>query len=219
MKRLIIIAICLIASLNVGFGQLATDPNEGSWITQDSPGAFTLRWYGRAGRTYFIQTSVDLLGAWIYVNEIEAGQNLVIPYGFTSSNDKFFLRLKYSDIPTDDPQGDDFDGDGVSNAAELQAGLDPLNFSDTDSDGVSDDWEMFYFGNLSHLAGDIEDGGTLTNKEQAELGMNPLLNEAATAGVRKNYTYDLVGRLTGASGVAATIGYTLDEEGNIISAQ
>ena len=34
---------------------------------------------------------------------------------------------------------------------------------DTDQDGLPDDWEMRFFGNLDHLAGDDEDFDTLTN--------------------------------------------------------
>ena len=114
---------------------------------------------------------------------------------------------------------EDVDGDGVSNTDELQAGLDPFHRSDGDADGMWDDWEVFHFGNLNHQPGTIEDGGTLTNKEQAELGLNPLINEADLPALRANYTYDLVGRLTGASGVPSATGYTYDFEGNILSAQ
>lgn len=218
MNRATCTLLAALALTGAAFGQSASEPNEGSRLSRDAANTYTFSWRAHLARTYFIQTSPDLF-VWTYLNVIEPGQGLIIPYGFTSTGEKLFLRLRHTDIPTDDPQGDDFDGDGVSNAAELQAGFNPLSFTDTDGDGLPDDWERFHFGNLSHTANTIEDGGTLTNKEQADLGLNPMINEAATASVRRNYTYDLVGRLTGLSGVALAIGYTVDAEGNITNAQ
>ncbi|GAA5481477.1 hypothetical protein [Haloferula sargassicola] len=50
--------------------------------------------------------------------------------------------------------GDDFDGDGSTNLQEFLAGSDPTDFystaADTDGDGMTDTWEVQYFGDLSH---------------------------------------------------------------------
>ena len=136
MKRAILIISSLLTLPGAVMAQTTTDPNEGARLIQDSPNTYTFKWWGRTGRTYFIQTSSDLL-SWVYLNEIEPGQNLIIPYGFASSGGRFFLRLRYSDIPTDNPAAADFDGDGLSNAAELLLGTDPL-VADSDGDGLSD---------------------------------------------------------------------------------
>ena len=155
MKRTILILAGLLNLSVALMAQSATDPNEGARLLQDTPNTYTFKWWGRAGRTYFIQTSSDLF-SWFYLNEIEPGQNLIIPYGFNSTAEKFFLRLRYSDIPTDNPAAADFDGDGLSNAAELLMGTDPLR-ADSDGDGLSDGNE-FLIGRNPLLADSPVDG-------------------------------------------------------------
>ncbi|MCS7090909.1 MAG: thrombospondin type 3 repeat-containing protein [Verrucomicrobiota bacterium] len=87
----------------------------------------------------------------------------------------------------------DSDADGLTDAFEnLVSHTDRLN-PDTDRDGLSDGWEW-------------------------NNGMNPLLNESALDGYRKNYTYDTGGWLRLVSGVW-TEGITLDAEGNILQLQ
>ncbi len=71
-------------------------------------------------------------GSWTYVPMLEPGAGQVIAWGFSSSAGQFFLRLRYADIPTDDPFNADFDGDGVSNWDELMQGTDPLSAADVD---------------------------------------------------------------------------------------
>lgn len=141
MKRATLILAFLIAFGGVARPQTSADPNEGAQLVQDSSNTFTFQWWGRAGRTYFIQASPDLF-SWIYLQEIEPGQNLIIPYGLISNGEKLFLRLRYSDIPTDDPDGADFDGDGIGNLDELWAGTDPLS-NDSDGDGIDDSGDPF----------------------------------------------------------------------------
>lgn len=61
--------------------------------------------------------------------------------------------------------GGDPDGDRSDNSAELAAGTDPASrtsFPDSDSDGMSDGWEVFHFGDLSD-AGTSDGDGDLLN--------------------------------------------------------
>ncbi len=99
-------------------------------------GGFNLFWPGTPGRTYFLQSSEDLK-RWLYLEAIYAGTNGVMDEWVNSNSPSLFFRLRFTDLPSTDPEGDDFDGDGLSNAAELAAGTDPLN-PDTDGDGLND---------------------------------------------------------------------------------
>jgi hypothetical protein len=145
MKRLDFVRffLALLAAFGIvhaASAQTAADPNEGSRLTLDSgTGGYDFSWWGKAGRTYFIQQTDDLLTPWVYLPLIESGANDVLSWGFTSTADKFFVRLRYSDIATSDPFNADFDGDKVSNYAELWNGTDPLVSVDSDSDGLPDD--------------------------------------------------------------------------------
>ena len=95
--------------------------------------------------------------------------------GFPSTAGKFFLRLRVSDIPTSDPFNADFDGDKVSNYDELHNGTDPLYSTDTDGDGIPDDWETAYGLNRNDPADATQTavGGGMTNLQHYQLGSNP----------------------------------------------
>jgi YD repeat-containing protein len=182
MKRLVL--LCVLASFLFPVmlsGQTASDLNEGSKLEWDSTNAiWHFTWWGRTGRTYFIQQSDDLLTGWTYVNLIEPGENAVNQWGFTTTGTKFFLRLKHTDIPTDDPWNADFDGDGVSNVGELAQGSDPLAWADSNHNDLPDDWELFYFGNVgADPAADPDEDG-LTNLQEWQQNSNPI--EDAPAG-------------------------------------
>ena len=152
--------------------QTSTDPNEGSQITQNpTTGAYTFSWWGRAGRTYFIQQSDDLIN-WTYLPVIESGAEQVIQWGFTSTQARFFLRLKYSDIPTNDPFDADFDGDGVSNWDELLQGTDPL-VANVDANGLPLDWETFYGIAPGTDPTSMPDGDGLTLLQKYQQGIAP----------------------------------------------
>jgi hypothetical protein len=171
-----------LLSLLVGFvvlttatAQTSTDPNEGSRLTYDSLlGSYDFSWWGTPGRTYFFQHSDDL-STWEYLPLIESGTDGRLSWGFTSTASKFFLRLRYSDIPTSDPFNDDFDGDKVGNQAELLNGTDPLHTADTDGDGIPDDWETAYGLNRSDPADATQTaaGGGMTNLQHFSMGSNP----------------------------------------------
>lgn len=117
--------------------QTPNDHNEGSRLSYDSTNEiWRFKWWGRAGKSYFIQHSEDLM-SWQYLPLLETGGDGVLEWGFTSTGDKLFLRLKIYD----DPFGTDSDGDGMSDAYEVLNGLDPNNPNDAagdiDGDGRS----------------------------------------------------------------------------------
>jgi hypothetical protein len=169
-----------LLSLLVGFvvlptatAQTSTNPNEGSRLTYDTLlGNYDFSWWSQPGRTYFFQHSDDLL-TWEYLPLIESGTDGPLTWVFTSTADKFFLRLRYSDIPTSDPFDDDFDGDKVGNWDELIQRTDPLAAADTDTSGLPDDWEKFYFGHLGVDPHATALGGGMTNLQHFQLGSNP----------------------------------------------
>lgn len=115
-----------------------------------------LRWQGRAGRTYFIQVSDpnDHLSKWTWAPIIETGNDEAISYEVDGTADKGFYRLWFSDQPTTDPDGHDFDYDGLSNWDEVGTHqTNPLEW-DSDDDGLSDKWE------IEHDLDPNDDGGT-----------------------------------------------------------
>lgn len=96
-----------------------------------------------------------------------------------------------------------------------------LSGTDEDADGMKDSWEMLYFGSLDvadPVAITQPDG--LTNKEKADLNLNPNLDYSSPSAAESSvFTYDPAGRLTGAAGSATPATYTPDEEGNLLNAQ
>lgn len=103
-----------------------------------------LRWHGQADRTYFIQVSDpnDHLRRWTWAPIIESGNDEDISYEVDGTADKGFFRLWFSDQFTNDPDGDDFDYDGLSNWDEVNTHqTNPLKW-DSDDDGLPDWWEI-----------------------------------------------------------------------------
>jgi alpha-tubulin suppressor-like RCC1 family protein len=56
---------------------------------------------------------------------------------------------------------------------------DPATEPDFDTDGLGDWWEMDYFGNLTPLPGDNDDGDYTSNIEEFEYGLDPNIDESA----------------------------------------
>jgi hypothetical protein len=109
-------------------------------LTQGTSGTWNAEWNGVADRTDFVQWSLDLQD-WHFMPVVEHGTGLR-SYGFSSSSDKFFVRLEFASRVTTDAENDDYDYDGLSNIDEVSLyDTDPLEW-DTDGDGLSDDWEI-----------------------------------------------------------------------------
>ena len=174
-----LLAILVAANATVS---LAAAQEQNSEVIQVSPDMF-LRWYGHAGRTYFVQISDpnDHLRKWIWAPIIETGNDEDISYEVDGTADKGFFRLWFTDEPTADPDGGDFDGDGLSNLAEvLTHQTNPLK-SDTDGDGLLDGWEIANSldpnddgsTNVNNGGSGDPDNDGLTNSEEQDLGADP----------------------------------------------
>ena len=177
MKTLLAGWILILAALGPAAQLIAQSPglpNEGSQLEHDVANQiWRFKWWGKSGRTYFIQHTDDLNRGWQWLPLVEAGNGSVREWGFNSSGDRFFLRLKYSDIPTANPSLADFDGDRISNLDEVTQGTDPCSAVDQDSNGLSDHWEVLHFGIGGQIAADDPDRDGLTNLQEWQNGTNP----------------------------------------------
>jgi Bacterial TSP3 repeat len=155
-------------------------------LTQGTSGTWNADWNGLAGRTDFFQWSINLED-WHFAPVVEYGGG-VKNYGFLSSTDKLFVRLEHAYIPSSDPDGDDYDGDSLSNVDEVTLhDTDPLKL-DTDDDGMDDGWEIANsldprdggsIDPLNGADGDFDEDG-LSNLYEYYCGANP--NVADTDG-------------------------------------
>lgn len=138
MRASILSLVVLLCVVTVGQAQI---PQPSPTITEGASNTWNLDWEGIPGRTYFIQQSDDLAN-WQFFPTIEVGYGNTIPYGFTSTGEKCFVRLLYTDDTSTDSYWGDFDGDGINNWDEVNIfGTNPLN-ADTDGDGVPDGAEV-----------------------------------------------------------------------------
>ncbi len=163
-----------LAAILAAISPLAAQ-EQNSEVMQVGPGKL-LRWYGHAGRTYFIQISDpnDHLRKWVWVPVIETGNDEDISYEVDGTADTGFFRIKYTDqVPgaNETLKTADFDGDGLANWHEISAShSDPLD-PDTDGDSLPDGWESLHGLDLLDSSGD--DGGEgdpdhdgVTNEEE-----------------------------------------------------
>ena len=191
-------------------------------------GVATADWAGVAKRTYFYQSSPDLLN-WTFAPWMAFGDGGHHYERSTSGVQKLFVRLHYVDdtaVTTLQQARDaDFDNDGIPNSYEVETLFtNPLSKTsvggDSDNDGLPDGWELFHFGglNIANPSAILKPDG-LSNKEKADLGLNPNVDYTFTSTAQPtSYTYDLTGRLTGVTAPVGAGNYTPDEEGNLLNA-
>jgi hypothetical protein len=198
-------------------------------FVRTAAGVASSDWAGVAKRTYFYQSSPNLL-TWTFAPWMAFGDGGHHYELATPGTEKLFVRLQYVDdtaVTTLQQARDaDFDNDGIPNAYELETLFtNPLDKNsaggDSDLDGLPDGWEKFYFGSIASNNGSaILQPDGLTNREKADLGLNPNTDySSASATQPASYTYDLTGRLTGVTAPVGAGNYTPDEEGNLLIAQ
>jgi hypothetical protein len=133
-------AIAFLFVLTAVCGLKAQVPQPNPTLSPGASNTWNLDWEGVYGRGYFLQHSDDLVN-WQYFPLMEMGWGSTIPYGFASSAERFFVRLRYTD-DTNDFYWGDYDDDGITNWEEIHThGIDPFN-ADTDGDGVPDGAEL-----------------------------------------------------------------------------
>lgn len=185
------------------FAQSATDLNQGLslQLIPSTPGAYEARWWGGAGRTYFLERSTDLAAPWEYFPVIETGHDAAIAYGFFTESPRVFIRVRYIEQTYDNPYDLDLDGDGLSNQQEFLRHGNPF-LSDTDGDGIPDgvesallrflpggDWEYLRLNQADSDGNGVPDGledydgDGLTTFQELSLGTSPNKRDSDTDGV------------------------------------
>lgn len=162
----------------------------GSKLEYDSENSiFRFKWWGKAGHTYFIQHSENLV-TWNWLPLVEPGDNSIKEWAFTSTGNKFFVRLRYTDLVTADAADGDFDGDGVPYLAEVNQGTDPFVKLDSDNDGMPDDWEKFFLSTLTFTATQDSDGDGSSNLQEYQGATAP--NDSASKPDEPSIRYALL---------------------------
>jgi hypothetical protein len=168
---LLMLAVFMAAALPAK-AQTATDWNEGLQVAVGAQAEeYVVSWWGKTGRTYFIQQSFDLM-TWTYVPVIESGAEAVCGQNIACAEFRQFWRLRYTDAPTGgNAETADFDGDGLTNIEELTTHhSDPFEW-DTDQDGLGDEEEVNTY--FTDPASSDTDGDTLDDYWEVQNSLNP----------------------------------------------
>jgi len=140
------VAFAVAVMVSSASGQTADDPGEGLRIeTTGTSNVRAVKWWGRTGRTYFVQSNPTLNpNTWSYMPVVESGTSAVHSWNLSTTGQRMFVRLVYTDqLFSGSASLADFDGDGLTNAQEVASSgprSNPL-ISDTDDDGFSDSVE------------------------------------------------------------------------------
>ena len=140
---------------------------------------FELEWDGAEGVSYFVMGSADL-HEWVFFDSIEQGVGHY-QFGFIpNGEDKMFFRVVATDVPMDNPNTFDLDGDGIGNLAEINASsqTSPLKW-DSDGDGLNDGWELLMNFDPTVAGTGVQDptanndGDSFTNLMESVIGLDP----------------------------------------------
>ena len=151
------------------------------------PATWQYTWYGKPNRYYQVQTSTDLT-VWT-----------ALP-GFTPRGTGATLGVNFvlTDSPTFFVRATELYPDGSAGTLSAR--------DDTNSNGLSDIWEQYYFGYLGVNPAADPDGDGRTNLQEYQAGTNPLdiykgraFVISSASGSSLVYTYDNSGRITGAT--------------------
>jgi hypothetical protein len=209
-----------------GFISLAVADDDEPPVVIISPGgepnSWDAEWKSVMARSYLMRFS-DNLETWQYVPETELGDGIALAWSFASTTEKGFFRLKYdADAFTTDSDTQDLDGDGIGNLMELRhLHTDPMNsngWTDADGDGIHDLIELHWFPDLTvmNATSDADQNG-IPDILQIQDGTAPVTDLSASPGVRSEYDYNAMGRLTIAEEASQVQQFVSDAEGNLES--
>jgi alpha-tubulin suppressor-like RCC1 family protein len=129
-------------------------------LSETGNNIWNVAWFGREGFLYFVKHSEDS-ASWQIVGDIRVGANSeattsvsLDDLGAPSASEVRLVAYRYVDLW-------DWDGDGIPNEFETEVvGSDPLDFDsaggDSNVNGISDGWELYYYGHQSTSNGYIE---------------------------------------------------------------
>lgn len=157
-KYLLPLSLAALGSLNA---QTAMDLNLGLNLSVDPltipEPTHTVSWYGKQEAHYLVEMTPDLTAGWSFLPSYnKGGANAPMGIQYQEDSPRFFFRVWQFD-PTD-----------------LGSLL------DTDSDGLPDKWEQYYFTNLSANGAGHGDGDGVSNADEYAGGTNPTVTETYT---------------------------------------
>lgn len=154
MKRALLF-LSLAASL---YAQDFDDLNEGVTLSaapEYGAESFLFSWFGKGGRTYFIETTDDLAAEpWSSFPERISGSEQIAQLGVAIDVPRRFYRLRYVEaLSYIGSSYCDLDHDGLGDEEEVLYGspvTNPFRNLDSDNNDLPDDWEQRRLGSLGN---------------------------------------------------------------------